>query len=69
LVYSLILPSSWSGVGAEEYGQSWWCVTILLQTNRVQSKFEQKNGCSEQSGVVKEEMSSLFTTRGESRLN
>jgi hypothetical protein len=53
LGYSLILPSSWFGVVREESGA------------KLVVRLKQKNDCSEQSGVAKEEMSSLFTTRGE----
>jgi hypothetical protein len=52
LVYSLILPSSLFGVVLEERGAK-----LVVRS-------KQKNDCPEQSGVAKEEMSSLFTGRG-----
>jgi hypothetical protein len=60
LGYSLILPSSWFGVLRKNMVQSWWYLMVKNQLHD-----SKRTIVPEQSGVVKEEMSSLFTTRGE----
>ena len=69
MVYSLILPSSWFGVVREESGAKLVVRDDLLQKRKFEYKANssKRTVVSEQSGVVKEEMSSLFTRRGKDR--
>jgi hypothetical protein len=62
LGYSLILPSSLVGVVREESGAKLVVRDYLLQANT-----GKRTIVPEQSGVAKEEMSSLFTGRGKDR--
>jgi hypothetical protein len=61
LVYSLILPSSWFGVVREESGAK----LVVRDAIYYKANSSKRTIVPEQSGVAKEEMSSLFTTRGE----